>query len=170
MKYEIKHRRTGEVIFSCETETMRQCVEQAVRDSADLRAADLSAADLSHADLRHAGLRYADLRHAGLRHADLRYADLRNADLRHADLSAADLRHADLRSADLNSANLDFSSGLPFRCSSFDIKADIRLAAQLAYHFCRIDFGKNADAKAAKVALKKLANQFHRVNECGEIE
>ena len=135
MKYEIKHCRTGKVIFFCETETMRQCVEQAVRDSVDLHYADLS------------------------------YADLRGADLWNADLGYADLRYTNLRDA-----NLDFSSGLPFRCSSFDIKADIRLAAQLAYHFCRIDFGKNADAKAAQVALKKLANQFHRVNECGEIK
>jgi len=157
MKYEYKNRLTGEVIISFETEQ-------------GLRFADLRSADLRCADLRSADLRHADLRHADLRYADLRYADLRHADLRHADLRHADLSDVILSAADLNSANLDFSSGLPFRCSSFDIKADIRLAAQLAYHFCRIDFGKNADAKAAKVALKKLANQFHHVNECGEIE
>ena len=157
MKYEYKNRLTGEVIISFET-------EQGLR-FADLRSADLRCADLRSADLRHADLRYADLRSADLRKADLRHADLRHADLSDVILSAADLSFADLRDA-----NLDFSSGLPFRCSSFDIKADIRLAAQLAYHFCRIDFGENADAREAQVALKKLANQFHHVNECGEIE
>jgi hypothetical protein len=46
----------------------------------------------------------------------------------------------------------------------------MRIAAQLAYHFCRFDFGDCADAKAAQAALKDLADKFHRVKECGEIE
>jgi|GEM_PF-4588418 len=82
----------------------------------------------------------------------------------------ANLSGADLSKADLSKANLDFSSGLSFRCGSFNFKADRRLAAQLAYHFCRIDFGGCEDAEKAQVALKDLANEFHRVDECGNIE
>jgi hypothetical protein len=92
------------------------------------------------------------------------------ATLSWADLSWADLSGADLSGADLSGANLDFSSGITFRCSSFGFKADIRLAAQLAYHFCRIDFGGCEEAKAARDTLKILANKFHRVEECGRIE
>jgi uncharacterized protein YjbI with pentapeptide repeats len=87
-----------------------------------------------------------------------------------ADLRGADLSEADLSEANLSWANLDFSSGISFQCSSFGFKADIRLAAQIAYHFCRIDFGDCAEAKEAQEAIKKLANQFHRVEECGRIE
>ena len=105
--------------------------------------------------------------------ADLSYADLSYADLRYANLSYANLRYANLRSADLSyanlrSANLDYSA-FPLWCGSFGVKVDIRLGAQLAYHFCRLDT-ENEDVKKAQKALKILANKFHRVKECGEIE
>ena len=82
----------------------------------------------------------------------------------------ANLSWANLSGADLSGADLDFSSGLSFCCGSFNFKADIRLAAQLAYHFCRIDFGDCEDAKQAQTVLKDLANKFHRIDECGKIE
>ena len=100
--------------------------------------------------------------------ANLRYADLSSADLSSADLSSADLSSADLRYADLRSANLDYSA-FPLWCGSFGAKVDIRLSAQLAYHFCCLDT-ENKDVKKAQKALKILANKFHRVKECGEIE
>ena len=119
--------------------------------------------------LRGADLQEADLQWADLRGADLRGADLRWADLQWADLQWADLREADLRGANLQEADLDLSSGLSFKCTSFGLKANLRLAAQLAYHFCRIDFDGCEKAKEAQIALKDLANKFHRVEECGKI-
>ena len=95
-------------------------------------------------------------------------ADLSYADLRYADLSYANLRYADLSYADLSCADLDYSA-FPLWCGSFGVKVDIRLGAQLAYHFCRLDT-ENEDVKKAQKALKILANKFHRVKECGEIE
>ena len=136
--------------------------------SADLSYADLRSADLSYADLSYANLRSANLRYANLRSANLRSADLSYADLSYADLSYANLRYADLSYADLRSANLDYSA-FPLWCGSFGVKVDIRLGAQLAYHFCRLDT-ENEDVKKAQKALKILANKFHRVKECGEIE
>ena len=97
-------------------------------------------------------------------------ADLRWADLRWADLRCADLTEANLTKADLRWANLDFSSGFTFARKTFHIKAELRLAAQLAYHFCRFDFGDCEEAKQAQAALKELANKFHRAGECGLIE
>ena len=42
MKIEIKHRVSGKVLFSLETESIKLCVEAAIKSSANLRSADLS--------------------------------------------------------------------------------------------------------------------------------
>ena len=71
MKYEIKNRFSGKVIFEFECASLRLCVEAAVEQKVSL----------SEADLREAYLREADLREADLRGADLSGADLSEADL-----------------------------------------------------------------------------------------
>jgi len=102
----------------------------------------------------------------GGKRANLRGANLRGADLRRANLRRADLRGADLLGADLRSADRDYAAW-PMWCEAFGVKADRRLAAQLAYHFCRIDFGDDEFCLVAQVALMTLANEFHRVGEIG---
>jgi len=69
MLYEIKHRFTGAVLFSLETESLKLCVQAAVKAKACLRdaylgGAYLRGADLGGADLRGAYLGGADLRGA----------------------------------------------------------------------------------------------------------
>ena len=144
----------------------------------DLRGADLSGADLRGADLMGANLMDTDLSGADLRCADLRGADLSGADIMDAnlmdtDLSGADLREADLRGANLmganlNGADLDYSC-YPLWCGSLHIKADKRLACQLAYHLCSLQCD---DAEYIKMrnSILDFANQFHRVCECGKLE
>ena len=80
-----------------------------------------------------------------------------------------DGEQADLRWANLQEADLDFSSGFSFRCSSFCAKIDLRVGAQMAYHFCRM-VSDDPEVVEAQQALKDLANKFHRVKECGRIE
>ena len=70
---------------------LKDTLEVAVKNNADLRYADLRYANLSNANLSNANLSNADLRYANLSNADLRYANLSNADLRYADLRYADL-------------------------------------------------------------------------------
>ena len=48
-KFEIKHRYSGAVLYSLETESIKLCLEAAVKSEADLRGAYLSRADLSGA-------------------------------------------------------------------------------------------------------------------------
>ena len=120
-------------------------------------------------NLQGADLQYANLRGANLRGANLRGANLLGANLRDADLQGADLQYAYLRGADLRGAYLDYSSGLPFWCGSFEVKLDSKQAYQLLYHFCRFDF-EDEEIKKVQSFLKDLANKFHRVNECGEIK
>ena len=94
MKFEIKHRYTGNVLFQCEAENMREAVASAVKSGANLSCADLYRADLSGADLYRADLSGADLSGANLSGADLSGADLSDADLSGADLS--DAKNAEL--------------------------------------------------------------------------
>ena len=93
-------------------------------------------------------------------------------DLTGADLTRADLTGADLTHADLTRANLDYSAW-PLWCRSLGAKIDRRLAAQLLYHALRAMQSCAGDADVAAVLASEanihLANQFHRVNECGPL-
>ena len=110
----------------------------------------------------------ANLWGADLWRADLWRANLREANLREANLRGADLRGADLWEANLRGANLDYSCW-PLWCGSLDVRVCKRIAAQLAYHFCRLDCD-DPEVIAAQNAIIPLANQFHRVDECGKLE
>ena len=102
--------------------------------------------------------------------AKLTKIDLNGADLNDANLNHADLNHANLNGANLIHAKLDFSAW-PLWCGSFDVKVDKKIAAQLIYHICKLDCN---DAEFLKIRnntdLIAFANEFHRVDECGEIE
>lgn len=102
----------------------------------------------------------ADLRGLDFRGADMSSSSLQESDLRGADLTDATLRNVTLRGANPRGANMDFSSGIPLWCGSLGVKADKRLAAQLAYHFCRLACG-SPEVKAAQAALRELANKSH---------
>lgn len=109
----------------------------------------------------------ANLQDANLRGADLRAANLRGADLQDANLQVADLQSANLRGANLRGANLDYSCW-PLWCGSLDVRVDRRIFCQLAYHLCRV-IVDDEDCKEAQLMLGRLANEFHRVNECGRV-
>jgi hypothetical protein len=122
---------SGNILFASDLETMREAVQDAVRQKAFLGGADLRGADLRGANLTGAHLGGADLRRAyltgaylggayltgaylggatlveaNLTGANLRGATLVEANLTGADLQGADLGGADLRGADLTGANL----------------------------------------------------------------
>ena len=71
MKFEIKHRYSGAVLFALECGSLRVCVEAAVKAGANLADADLADADLAGADLAGADLADANL-------ADAYLADAKN--------------------------------------------------------------------------------------------
>lgn len=129
---------------------------------------DLRGADLSGTDLKGANLKGADLSGANLMEANLRDTNLINTDLSGADLRGADLRGANLRGANLKGADLDYSC-YPLWCGSLHLKADKRLACQLAYHLCSIQCD-DADYIKMRNSILDFANQFHRVCECGKLE
>ena len=129
---------------------------------------DLKGADLSGTDLKGANLKGADLWGADLKDANLRDTNRINTDLSGADLRGADLNGANLNGANLKGADLDYSC-YPLWCGSLHIKADKRLACQLAYHLCSLQCD-DADYIKMRNSILDFANQFHRVNECGKLE
>ena len=115
-----------------------------------------------------ANLRGVNLEYANLENANLRCANLEDADLKGANLKGANLKGANLKNANLKGANLDYSCW-PLWCGSLrNVRIDKRIFAQLAYHICRVIVDDD-ECKAAQRALYPIANQFHRVNECGRL-
>ena len=100
MKFEIKNRWSGEIIYQDEAESFKALILSAIKAGANLSGADLWSANLRSADLWSANLRSADLRSANLSGADLSGANLRSADLRDANLRSANLSGANLSGAE----------------------------------------------------------------------
>ena len=148
--------------------------KRAVLNNEDLRAKILRVVNLQKAYLCGADLRDADLRDADFREANLIEADLRGANLRGANLSGADLIGAKLDGANLCDADIDFSVW-PLWCGGLFVHIDDRIAIQLLYHLVRnVLFSRNTSEELKRLLSQKeivqVANQFHRVDECGRIE
>lgn len=120
-----------------------------------------------YADLLGANLHGADLHGADLRGANLQAANLHGANLQRADLQRANFRGANLRGANLRGANIDYSCW-PLWCGSLGVKVDRRIFCQLAYHLCRVIVDDD-ECKEAQLRLGRLANEFHRADECGRV-
>jgi hypothetical protein len=113
---EIKHRHTGDVLFSADLPAEHDgagidvqigvAVKLAVKARANLTGADLTGANLSRANLTDADLARADLTGANLTGADLTGAYLARADLTGANLARAYLAGAYLTRANLTGAYL----------------------------------------------------------------
>jgi len=137
MKIQIKSRYNASVLFALETESMKLCIEAAVKKGADLRGADLRDAYLRGADLRGADLQGADLQGAYLQGADLQGAYLRDADLQGAYLRDADLQGADLRGAYLQGADLQGADLRGAYLWDADLRgADLRGTKGINKHLC----------------------------------
>ena len=87
MKFPIKHRHTGAVLYEAELTAEFKTKSHRIQLGAAVKLALLMEADLRGADLRGANLRGADLGGADLGGADLREANLRRANLWGANLA-----------------------------------------------------------------------------------
>lgn len=75
---------------------------------------------------------------------------------------------ADLRGANLRGADLDYACW-PLWCGSIGAKIDKHIWCQLAYHLCAVEIN-DPDCIHYRNMLLPIANHFHRVEECGELE
>jgi len=96
----------GDVIFKSSKTTIKEAVEEAVANRANLYGANLRETDLRGANLRGADLIEANLYEANLYGANLYEANLYGANLYEANLSEANLYGANLYEANLSEANL----------------------------------------------------------------
>ena len=96
----------------------------------------------------------------------------KQANLSEANLRGANLSGANLRGANLSEANLDYSC-LPLWCGSLSAHFDDRQLTQIAYHLVKAGLNSKNASEETKAELEKLidlANNFHRVEECGKIK
>ena len=105
---EIRRWDNRDIIFShsCENNTDRITVEEAIKQKVSLAYADLRCFNLGNAYLRDTDLSNADLACANFYNADMSFAKLNNAGLVGANLAKAILRFSVLVGADLCGADL----------------------------------------------------------------
>jgi hypothetical protein len=104
--FTIRNRWTDAVLFEGRFDTMRLCVEAAMKADANLAGAYLARANLAGANLAGAYLAGAYLAGANLAGASLADANLAGANLARADLADASLARAYLAGANLAGASL----------------------------------------------------------------
>lgn len=105
MKFEIKNRWTGSVIFTAEI-TCGEDASYGVKLGLAVNEAILKGADLTDADLRGANLPGANLAEANLPGANLYGSDLKVANLSGANLEEVNFSWANLPGANLSGSNL----------------------------------------------------------------
>ncbi len=93
-------------VYESEKTTLKEAIEEAVEQYANLKDAGLRRTDLRGTNLKKAKLNGANLSEANLKNADLKGIRLQDADLSHADLRGSELEGADLKGADLSHADL----------------------------------------------------------------
>ena len=105
----------GDVLYehTCEDNSIKKTVEEAVKRGISLRGANLCDADLRGANLGDADLCGADLRESDLSVAGLFFANLYNADLCGANLSGANLYNAELSDVKADQATAMFFPQCP---------------------------------------------------------
>lgn len=97
----IRNQFTDDIVFSCAASTIKELVENAVREKIDLTEVDLSYANLAGINAQGALMAEANLLSANLSGADLTDAVLFRAELSQSFLSRALLLNADLSEANL---------------------------------------------------------------------
>ena len=127
---DITNWKTNKIIFSytCENNTYKKTLEEAVK-----QGVNLAYADLNNFYLREANLAYACLKNAHLAHACLKYADLSHADLSHSDLIKSNLSYANLCNTFLNGAYLGKAKLVGANMSESFIRGAILYEANLSF-------------------------------------
>ena len=170
MKIQIKSRGNGKVLWEGQAESLKEAIEVAVKQRADLSGANLSGANLYRADLFGANL-------CG---ANLSRADLYGADLYRANLSQANLSEANLSGAYLSEANLDvkippicshqFISEILLRAAKKEAEKDFAARIRMETDQCWEYFIKLAKRKRVMAWAKKTLFQWKEFKEKFEKE
>ena len=180
MKIQIKSRENGRVLWKGRAESLKEAVEVATKQKADLSGANLFRADLSGANLSEACLSGANLSQADLSQANLSAADLSQADLFRANLSGANLSAANLSAANLSRADLNvkippvcshqFISEILFRAAKEEPEKDFAARIRMETDQCWKYFIGLAKRKRVMAWAKKTLFQWEEFKEKFEKE
>ena len=123
IKIEIKNRFTGKIIFEFtkENNTIKDTVEEAVKNKISLNGASLDGASLNYASLNDASLNRASLIGASLIGASLIGASLNGASLNYASLNGASLNYASLDKRYLSITRIGSSNRMTTYCFDDDV-------------------------------------------------
>ena len=160
MKYKIKHKIDGRILFSLKTTSMKLCVKAAVKSGADLAGANLADANLAGANLAGVYLAGADLAGVYLADADLAGAYLRGANLGDAYLGDANLGDANLAGAYLRGANLRGANLVDADLAG----ADLAGAKGINYNLCTplaILLEQTGKIRAYKLVTAELTGPYY---------
>ena len=118
----IENKYTKAVIhnFTSETATIKEAVEDAVKNKISLKDANLENANLENANLENANLKNANLENVNLKFVNLENANLKNANLENVNLKFVNLELANLENANLQNANFErtnlINASIPLHC------------------------------------------------------
>ena len=147
IKIEIKNRWTGSILFEYEKEnnTVKDTVEEAIKQGADLSGTNL---------------RGANLRGANLIEANLIEANLIEANLSGANLSGADLRGANLRGAIYNEDTAFFAMACPEEGSfiGYKICQDSKIVKLLITEDSKRSSATTRKCRASKAKVLEITN------------
>jgi len=176
MKFKIKHRFTGKILFEAETESLKLAIELAVKSRANLAGAYLAGAYLAGANLAGAYLARANLTGAYLDGAYLAGAYLDGAYLAGANLDGANLARANLDGANLDGAYLNkvkippinshqFTSEILWHKAKTESQKNFSARVRLETNKCWKDFYILADKMKVKTWVKKVLSHWWEYKE-----
>ena len=119
----------GSVLHKGDFETIKELLEDGVKNGISFNYAELNNAQLYYAELNNAKLNYAELNDAELNNAELNNAQLNNAELNNAKLNFAKLNNAQLNNAELNCAKLNYAE-------LNDAQGKVFYIAYFGHHHC----------------------------------
>ena len=131
--------------------------------------ADMQDADMQGTDMQDADMQDADMQGAKMQGANMQYANMQVANMR-----GANMRGAKMQGADMQGADIDYSCW-PLWCGSLKAHVDDRIAIQLLYHALSVVqhspyVSENIKRTLLTPDVVEVANRFHRVDECGELD
>lgn len=101
---------TGITLYESNTESIKECIEEAIQKGVILDNVDLSNLDLEGINLLGTSIQWANLENANLSFSDLRGCNFSNSNLRRARFFNSKLQGSILRDVDLNGANFTNSN------------------------------------------------------------
>lgn len=146
---------------------------------ANLEGAYFEGTNFNGADLSGANFERTNLKATNLKNSDLSCTNLRLSTLEGANLEGANLRWTKfidtcLTGANLKGANIDFAS-LTLSCGDLKTGYDEKQIIQKLYHVLSCCMHSKNVSKEFKESILtkeyiKIANEFHRAEECGKLK